>query len=183
MARDEECRAANLLGALAVAIYDGLRAAVAGVLEGGESDGAALLSIGTRPGLPVSELSDILERRHSTTVRVVDRLEGKGLVRRVSSPVDARRIELHLTEEGRRRCEELKEARLSFLMARFASFKDEDRRALASLLDQLLSSIARDHGAARHICRFCDHSVCRAEQCPVGRPFQGSEKAQRIQKR
>lgn len=164
-------RTANLLGALAVAVHDEMTSAVSGAMGRGESAAAALLSIGTRPGTTVGQLSAIVGREHSTTVRTVDRLEADGLVSRDVSSQDARRVELDLTPAGRERFEALRMARHEVLSRRLETLTAAERELLHELLDRLLGTVATSPSDARHVCRFCDHDICRDDRCPVGRPF------------
>jgi DNA-binding MarR family transcriptional regulator len=58
-------------------------------------------------GMPVGAIATIgslaerLQLRHHSTVELVDRLEARGLVRRVPNPQDAREVIVALTRQGR----------------------------------------------------------------------------------
>ncbi len=56
--------------------------------------------IAANPGLAQSRLAEAMEVDRSTIVKVVDQLEGRGLIVRGSSPVDKRSHCLRLTEAG-----------------------------------------------------------------------------------
>lgn len=169
---NQEARAtANLLGALATALTDEMEGVSAAELGRSPSSVAALQSIGTRPGSSITELARLVGTSHSATVRIVDALEAAGLVRRVASAGDARRVELSLTASGTDRFETLKAARLAVLSRHLETLDAPARRTLHRLLDELLTSVADDPAEARHVCRFCDHTVCRGTDCPVGRAF------------
>jgi len=62
----------------------------------------ALRIIGRSPGLPASALASALHLHRSTVTGLILRLSGKGLIRRLGDPVDARRVRLVLTERGAR---------------------------------------------------------------------------------
>ena len=62
----------NLLGALSLAVTDRVAAALEAKLGVGANAGPALLSIGTRQGESIDELSRVLGLTHSATVRIVD---------------------------------------------------------------------------------------------------------------
>lgn len=162
---------ANILGALTTALHDEFVRTIAATLGHGESQLAALLSIGTRPGLTIASLSAIVGKQHSTTVRLVGQLELSRLVRREVAENDARRVELYLTAGGSKRFKAIQKARLEVLGRRLSMLSASDQRILHQLLDGLLESVAMDLDSARHVCRFCDHSVCRGAMCPVSRPF------------
>jgi len=58
--------------------------------------------IAANPGLGQSRLAEAMEVDRSTIVKVVDQLEGRGLIVREPSPVDKRSHCLGLTERGRK---------------------------------------------------------------------------------
>lgn len=164
-------RTANLLGALTVALGDEIEESLRVTLDLGETAAAALVSIATGPGTSVGDLAKVIGKEQSTTVRVVDRLETSGLVVRTQADDDARRVELRLTEEGRRSSERILEGRHEVLAGALGRLDDESRAGLHEILDRLLASMASSRERARNICRLCDHGVCRGSSCPVGRPF------------
>ncbi|MBM3485884.1 MAG: MarR family transcriptional regulator [Alphaproteobacteria bacterium] len=53
-------------------------------------------------GLSQRQLSERVRMKGPTTVAAINRLEAKGFVRRVADPRDGRRINVYLTEKGRR---------------------------------------------------------------------------------
>jgi DNA-binding MarR family transcriptional regulator len=61
---------------------------------------AALNAVAHEPGIDQSNLATSISFDRATIGGVVDRLERKGLVRRVVSAQDRRARQLHLTEEG-----------------------------------------------------------------------------------
>ncbi len=61
---------------------------------------AALVAIRDRPGQDATRLSGLVAFDRSTLGNVLERLEGKGLIRRVQSPEDRRLKILHVTEAG-----------------------------------------------------------------------------------
>lgn len=93
--------------------------------------------IAANPGLGQSRLAEAMEVDRSTIVKVVDQLEGRGLIVREPSPHDKRSHCLRLTDEGRAAL-----ARMQALMlqheAEFTSeLTDEERRCLIGLLARL----------------------------------------------
>ncbi|MFC5995498.1 MarR family winged helix-turn-helix transcriptional regulator [Pseudonocardia hispaniensis] len=60
----------------------------------------ALKGFPGREWATVGELADRLQLRHHSTVELVDRAHGKGLVDRVAHPQDARAVQVVLTEQG-----------------------------------------------------------------------------------
>jgi DNA-binding MarR family transcriptional regulator len=62
----------------------------------------ALRMIGERPGLTPRDLAAVLHLHPSTITGIVQRLEGRGLVRREANASDGRVAHLHLTRAGAR---------------------------------------------------------------------------------
>lgn len=61
--------------------------------------------------LTQQQLADRLRLKKSTISRLIDQLEGSGLVRRAPNPTDARSVLIELTTQGRRRAARLSAAR------------------------------------------------------------------------
>ncbi len=79
-------RPANLLGALALAVSDRIREVTEQQADAlARSEPAALVSLVHYPGQPVGVLDQTLGLTHSGAVRLSDRLEAAGLVRRTSA--------------------------------------------------------------------------------------------------
>jgi DNA-binding MarR family transcriptional regulator len=80
---------------------------------------SVLVAIGANPGLSQSDLADTLGIERARLVRLLDRLEKRGLTRRLPSPRDRRSHALQLTAEGHKILKKAKalaavhEARLS----------------------------------------------------------------------
>jgi len=164
-------RAANLLGALAVAVTDALRADLAGLLGRGESAAAALLTVGHRPGQSIDELRRTIGKEHSSVVRLVRSLEDDGLVERDADPSDLRTVRLRLTPAGAATFRKALERREAVLGHRLARLTPTQRRHLGALLVRLLEEEAPGPEEARTVCRMCDHRICRGTDCPVGGRF------------
>jgi len=58
--------------------------------------------VGTFPGLSAGELARTMLVHPSTLTGILQRLEKRGLLRRLSDPADARRVQLGLTAKGKR---------------------------------------------------------------------------------
>ncbi len=91
-----------------------------------------MLQIQSYPGrrwATVAELAERLQAKHHGVVSLVSRCEAAGWVRRVASRSDKRRVEVHLTPQGRASLErlarmhreELKSVRDGFLIPGFAT--------------------------------------------------------------
>jgi DNA-binding MarR family transcriptional regulator len=97
----------------------------------------ALLAIKGYPGrdeVTVKELAERLLLRHHSTVELIDRLEGLGLLRRKADPDDGRRVRVALTAKAERRLADLSATHLEeirrlgptlgMLLGRFAKSRD-----------------------------------------------------------
>src|SRR3954469_12000989 len=97
-----------------------MRAATDAAVEHGASAPAALIALHTfLGGTTVDGLSRVLALTHSGTVRLVDRLEGAGLLERRRGP-DARTRAVVLTPAGHRAAEGLQREREGALAALMA---------------------------------------------------------------
>lgn len=102
--------------------------------------------IAANPGLGQSRLAEAMEVDRSAIVKVVDQLEGRGLIVREPSPHDKRSHRLRLTDPGH--------AALQRMQALMLQHEDEFTRALTA--DErrcLIELLARLHGGpspARH---------------------------------
>jgi DNA-binding MarR family transcriptional regulator len=62
----------------------------------------AIRVVGRLPGMSAGALADVLHLHPSTLTGVLQRLQGRGLLRRIAEPGDRRRARLYLTEKGER---------------------------------------------------------------------------------
>jgi DNA-binding MarR family transcriptional regulator len=72
--------------------------------------------------------------------RMLDRLEGKGLIRRDRSPEDRRLVHLELTDEGRAAYPRMRELSLSVANRFLRGFSKAEARQLESLLGRMLEN-------------------------------------------
>jgi DNA-binding MarR family transcriptional regulator len=160
--------AANLLGALGLAVTDRAFDAVAEVGESGTTAVAlsALHQFLNRP--TVDHLRRVLGLTSSGAVRLVDRLESAGWVRRDSAP-DARATAVHLTPAGRKIAKRVSAARTKMLKQALATLSKAQLRVLDELMSRVLIGLMRGKGAVRWMCRFCDMGACgwADGHCPV----------------
>lgn len=80
----------------------------------------------TTGGPTIGEVAEALHIRHHTATELIDRAQQLGLIRRVRSTLDARRVQLQLTDRGQQRLGELTSVHL------------EELRRLGPLLAPLL---------------------------------------------
>jgi DNA-binding MarR family transcriptional regulator len=163
-------RAANVFGALSLVVAD--RAADATAAAAGRSDSAAAaLSalLHFLDGPSVDRLRQVLGLTSSGTVRLLDRLEESGYVRRAPG-ADGRSTSVALTEAGRQAAARVSLARAAVLERSLAVLSDAERETFGFLAGKVLVGMMRGPGATRWICRLCDIGVCRGAEggCPVG---------------
>jgi DNA-binding MarR family transcriptional regulator len=162
-------RTGNLLGALALALTDRTSDAIAAA-AGLSGTGATTLSALHHflDGPSVDRLRQVLGLTSSGTVRLVDRLEQEGYVRRVAGS-DGRTTLVRLTPAGRRAARRVSAARARVLADAIAVLGPDDRDRLDELISRMLAGMVRGPGATRWLCRLCHVRACgRAEgRCPV----------------
>ncbi len=158
----------NLLGALSLGLTDRVTTALDTTLGIGGNAATSLLSIGTRPGESIDQLSHVLGLTHSATVRIVDRLAQRGWVRRDRGGNDGRTASLTLTSTGLAAFRRLLKARNKEVNQVTGVLGDRENATLRKLLAKMLASLPGDRAEARHICRTCEHGVCVGARCPVG---------------
>jgi DNA-binding MarR family transcriptional regulator len=155
-------RLANLLAATSRLVDDAVEARLAGDLSLAASAPAALVSIANHPGQSVDDLRRALDLTHSGAVRLVDRLEADGLVRRQPQ---GRSVSLELTARGRRRHARLETARLAAVEDALAPLTPDARARLEPILEVLLAAHASSQDDLRRICRLCAYAACERPNC------------------
>jgi DNA-binding MarR family transcriptional regulator len=160
-------RLENLMGALSVVISDRVNEKAETLIGMGGEAPAAVVQIGTLPGLTITSLGSALGLTHSATVRVVAKLEAEKLVKKARGE-DAREVRVTLTTAGERSMKKILSARESVLSKLLSTLPMEARTQLDGLLTSLLRTVAGDEEEANRICRMCDENCCRGGPgCPV----------------
>ena len=175
----DPARAANVLGALALVLADRMADAVEDAAAQAESGATALSALVhvLPPDPSIDLLRQVLGLTHSGTVRLVDRLEHAGLVRR-SAGQDGRSIAVRLSAAGRRAATRVTRERAGQLTGALAVLTNDEQEQLADLAGRVLAGLGRDGtgGAERSVerwtCRLCDTTACGRVQgrCPVAGP-------------
>jgi DNA-binding MarR family transcriptional regulator len=161
----------NLLGAVALAVVDRTTEAVAGAAGQSLSAAAALSALQHIVEAPsIERLSQVLGLTHSGTVRLVDRLEREGYVRRERG-ADGRSTAVSLTPLGAEAAARVTSARAGVLETALAPLSPEERGTLGDLVGRILVGMMRAPGATRWTCRLCDTGACGRYTggCPIGR--------------
>lgn len=161
--------AANVLGALMLATSDRMVESVEAELGLSETAAAALSALDQFLDRPtVDQLAKVVGLTQSGGVRLVDRLERDGLVRR-GAGTDRRSASVSLTSAGRRLAQRVETSRLHLLGDVMAPLSAEERDTLAGLAGRMLVGMMREPGATGWICRLCDLAACGrpAGHCPL----------------
>lgn len=163
----ERAHVVNVLGALGVGVSDAAASAVTSATGLDETAAAALLAVATRPGQSVSDLAAGLGTTHSGAVRAADRLERLGLLLRAPG-ADRRTARLELTSDGRELAGRALAARRAALAGLLGRVDAKAIPVLRQAVESILGALPRTRHDAWHICRLCEHAVCRGADCPVG---------------
>jgi DNA-binding MarR family transcriptional regulator len=102
-----------------------------------------LLQLRTSPDgrLKMNQIADAIVHSTGGTTRLIDRLEGAGLVERRLCPSDRRAIHVAITELGNARLDAALDVHLEYLEENLTSrLSDAERGELAALLTKLNSS-------------------------------------------
>lgn len=102
----------------------------------------ALEALVRRGGMTLNELAAQLYLDKSTASRVVDALERKGYVARMTHPQDRRAVLLEATKAGRALEEKIRDSILAQERTLLAGFAPEVRQAMTQLLRQLARAAA-----------------------------------------
>jgi len=171
-------REVNLLAALSLVLSDRVRYATEQAAGHSSAAPAALIALGEfLEGGSLDDLRRVVALTPSGAVRLVDRLEADGLVRRRPGS-DGRAVALALTTAGRVASRRVLAARSDALSGILDGLTTEERSSLTGIVEKLLSSIVSDRMAARErgedagggwLCRMCDFAACGRDEgnCPV----------------
>jgi DNA-binding MarR family transcriptional regulator len=157
---------ANLLGAVSLAVVDGVAEDATEIVGHGGQAAGALVLLELRPRTSIKRLAARLGMTHPGAVRLVDRLAAAGLVVRRA---EGRIVRLELTDAGRLKVAELRDVRAHRLEALVGRLPARDRRALEAILERLADALTTDLVRAYANCRLCDVPTCEARGCPVER--------------
>jgi DNA-binding MarR family transcriptional regulator len=171
---DSYSRAANLLGALALAVGEEIRKATQEQADGlARSEPDALVTLAHYPGQSVGDLARTLGLTHSGAVRLADRLEAARLVDR-TSPGPGRTLALQLTESGRAAALRVLARRQAAVERLVRRLEPGEAAALDQLAGRLLAAVTTDRASAHRLCRLCDEPLCAAGPgCPVDHAAEG----------
>lgn len=160
-------RTENLLGAFAVALTDAIRESTETASGQNITGAAALATVIAYPGESVDALAKTVGLSAAGSSRLIDKLEGEGLVRREGNRTDARSRVIVPTKAGTDRARSLLDARRAVVGRALEGLDEEDRVRLATLLEVMLNALTPDRRTCDRTCRLCDISACPQDICPV----------------
>ncbi len=103
-------------------------------------------TLGNTPGLTPKELGEKTLITKGTLTGIVDRLEARGLVRRVPSPTDGRSQIVQLTRKGVTLFERIFPAQLTHIGRGFAGFTPKDYVRIEKALSDLRRAFVPEKG-------------------------------------
>lgn len=126
-----------VLEQLVFRLYRGMRREP-GLLDLSPQDPVLLKQIFRNPGIGVAELAELELLRKPTITSHINRLEKAGMVRRVASKSDGRRIGLHITPKGRKAIDLTIETRLAFIDRRLSLLAEPERALLEAAIPAMI---------------------------------------------
>jgi DNA-binding MarR family transcriptional regulator len=155
----------NVVVAWATAVHDRLRQTMRDLrLESREL--SALTLIAHHDGCSGDWLRTRIDLTQSGTVRLLDRLAGRGLIRRDRST--GRGVPLHVTAAGLAALDEWARARDGLVDDLVAAMPERDREAVLDGMARALLAHPRERAQADATCRRCTWTACGSD-CPVDR--------------
>ncbi len=110
----------------------------------------SLMGVLSRRGrVPMNALSKELRVTPPNITGVVDRLEAKGLVKRVADPADRRRKGIQMTERGTVQYEKVRTGYSGPLQESLDTLTPEEQEILVNLLRKFVGAIAQSEGEGR----------------------------------
>jgi DNA-binding MarR family transcriptional regulator len=176
-AESPDPRLTNVVGALGLALADGIRDATEAAAGMTGAAPAALVALQQfLSGRSTEDLAQALGLTHSGAVRLIDRLADAGLAERRPGR-DGRSGSIVLTPRGRALSGKVSAARATAVEAALERLDSNETRALTGLAETLIAGVTahrlrgrtqRDEPAA-WMCRLCDLASCgRPEgRCPA----------------
>lgn len=111
--------------------------------QGGRPGRAGVLRVLTKhEGISQRELADLLHLSPPTVTTMLQKMEQDALIERWTDETDQRLTRIRLTEEGRRRSDQLSAGFAQYVACTIGSMPEADRTELARLLDILADNTA-----------------------------------------
>src|SRR3954469_14505477 len=110
---------------------------------------AILIWLERQPGISQKELSEILEVEPITVARLIDRLEGRGMVERRPDPRDRRIWRLHLLPPAHDVLQEIDEQRTDMTRIVTSGISEESLETMTEALLRMKATLTQESHAAR----------------------------------
>ena len=124
---------------------------------------AILIWLDRQPGISQKELAEWLEVEPITVARLVDRLEGRGMVERRPDPRDRRIWRLHLSPPARLVLRDIHEQRADMAAMVTHDIDAESQRTMIEALSRMKATLTRDSHASRRAAESRAPNAGRAE--------------------
>ncbi|MDT4996082.1 MAG: hypothetical protein QOD45_150 [Pseudonocardiales bacterium] len=179
-----DARLANLLGVTATALADEIREQTVDAVGEHGAAAAALVALSqSQDGAPIGRLADVLGLTHSGAVRLIDRLDELGYVRRREAP-DRRAVSVRLTARGRAVAERVAAARAQAAHPLVTALSPSERARLSATLETVIEAIVQarlrrravEGSGGAWLCRLCDFAACGRPdgRCPAANAASGA---------
>ncbi len=96
-----------------------------------------------KDGISQKELSELTIKDQTTTTRILDKLEWKGLIKRQRSTLDRRLLLIYLTAEGRSLEDKLVPIVKGVLNEALKGFTPEEIQLIKSLLNRIYNNVGK----------------------------------------
>lgn len=161
--------ALNQLSAFALAVNDKLDATLSENFGRSHSEIETLVSVRHCDSFTVGWLGEVLGLTHSAAVRIVDRLESDGRIRRTPQ-TNRRFVGLVLTPAGVELADEILNTRQEVLEHLFEDVDDKALEKALPVFRGILGQTSDSKLTSYRRCRLCDEVMC-GERCPVQQTF------------
>jgi len=129
------------------------------------SELTALVSIQNCDQFHIGWLAQTLSLKHSSAVRVVDRLEQDGLISRLDK--DAKKqVGLAITKRGATLATKVLASRENITRSYLASLSEDEQKTMASLIEPVIRAHTTTSEDVYRHCALCDDGACA--NCPAG---------------
>jgi DNA-binding MarR family transcriptional regulator len=169
---DVRKRAVNIVGAFALTAADTVRTATERSLGLGGSASAALITIAAYPGRSIEQLRHPLGLSQPGALRLVERLEEAGWVRRHAAT--GRAVALSLTPSGQQAVAGVLHARDASLRRLLEPLPDAMLLEVAAAVESVLGAQTGSRRDLERLCRLCQRTDC--EMCPVAEALDPSDR-------
>jgi DNA-binding MarR family transcriptional regulator len=155
---------ATMFAAISQAVVDRMSERTGALLKMDGQEPAALIIIGSEPGLTAERLRTVLAMSHSGCLRLVERLMLAGYVHR-NDGRNGREKAIHLTDQGERMRAELLLARQLAAWELLSNLDAAERNAISTFMLRLLDRMEPEGLGKDGLCRLCDRLACK--DCPA----------------